>query len=239
MRRLIFVLIVLPFFSFAQDKNVASATRVFPKIDKVPAFEKALAAHAQKYHKGTWHWRVFTIESGPDAGGYHIVEGPMSWDDVDTRGDLGKEHMADWNMNVTPLLTDKGSISYSVYRPELSSVALTEFTNKIAINHVFYKPGYLDETEDIIKKVKKMWDASGQTVAVYEASSSGEPQFAIVTRYKQGLKERTMGFRKPMKERYTQANGENSWEEYIKSVKNVTDHSWSELLFYHPELSSK
>jgi hypothetical protein len=239
MRRLFFVLIALPFFSFAQDKNVFSVTRIFPKVDKVAAFEKALAAHAQKYHKGTWTWRVFTIESGPDAGGYHITEGPLSWDDIDTRGDLGKEHMTDWNMNVTTLLSDRGSVSYSVYRADLSSVALTEYSNKIAINHVFYKPGYFEETEDIIKKFKKVWDASDQAVAVYEASSSGEPQFAIVTRYKQGLKERAIGFRKPMKERYNETNGANSWEEYIKGVKNVTDHSWSELLFYHPELSSK
>src|SRR6185295_18030923 len=144
------------------------------------------------------------------------TEGPMSWEDVDTRGDLGKEHTADWNVNIAPTLLDKVSMSYSVYRPELSSVALTDFSNKIAINHFFYKPGYLDETEALIKNIKKMWDASGQTVAVYEASSSGEPQFAIVTRYKQGLKERTPGFRKPMKERYIQANGENSWEEYVK-----------------------
>ena len=84
-----------------------------------------------------------------------------------------------------------------------------------------------------------MWDASGQTVAVYEASSSGEPQFAIVTRYKQGLKERTPGFRKPMKERYIQANGDRSWDDYIKSIRNGIDNSWSEMLFYHADLSSK
>lgn len=240
MKRLIFfVLIALPFFSMAQNKDVVSVTRVFPKGDKVAAFEKALTAHAQKYHKGNWKWRVFTIESGPDAGGYHITEGPLSWDDVDTRGDLGKDHTADWNVNVAPLLLDRASMSYSVYRGDLSSIALTEYSDKIAINHVYYKPGYFNEVEEIIKNLKKVWDTSDQAVAVYEASSSGEPQFTIVTRYKQGLKERTIGFRKPMKERYTQVNGENSWEAYIKGTRNTVDHSWSELLFYHPELSSK
>ncbi|MEO6220817.1 MAG: hypothetical protein ABIO81_10345, partial [Ginsengibacter sp.] len=111
--------------------------------------------------------------------------------------------------------------------------------DKIAINHVYYKPGYFEEVEGIIKNLKKVWDTSDQAVAVYEASSSGEPQFSIVTRYKQGLKERTLGFRKPMKERYTTVNGEDSWEAYTKGVKNTIDHSWSELLFYHAELSSK
>lgn len=239
MKRVIFMLIALPFFSFAQDKNVVSVNRVFPKTGKTSAFEKALTAHAQKYHTGNWKWRVFTIESGPDANGYHITEGPMSWDDLDTRGDLGKAHTADWEMNIGPLLQDRGSNTYSVYRSELSSVALTDYSNKIAINHVYPKPGYGEELEDLIKTLKKTWDASGQTVAVYEFSASGQPQFGLVTRYKQGLKERATGFRKPMKERYTQANGENSWDAFTKGQRNTIDHSWSELLFYHPELSSK
>ncbi len=239
MRKLILVLIALPFFSFAQEKNVVSASRYFPKQDKVAAFEKALAAHDQKYHTGTWKWRVFTIESGPDAGGYHVVEGPMSWNDLDTRGDLGKAHQADFNMNIAPLLTDRGSSSYSVYRADLSTIALTDYSNKIAILHIFPKPGYGSDLEDAIKNLKKMWDASGQTIVVYESSSSGPQQYTIVTRYKQGLKERNTGFRKPMKERYIQANGANSWDDFIKGQKNAVDHSWSELLFYHAELSSK
>jgi len=239
MRKLILVLIALPFFSFAQEKNVLSYNRVFPKGDKVPAFEKALAAHAQKYHTGTWKWRVSTVESGPDAGGYHITEGPMSWDDVDTRGDLGKAHQADWNMNIAPLLTDRSQSSYSVYRADLSTIALTDYSNKIAINHVFPKPGYGADVEDAIKKLKKAWDVGGQTVAVYESSSSGPQQYSYVTRYKQGLKERATGFRKPMKERYIQANGEGSWDEFMKTQRNAIDHAWSEFLFFHPELSSK
>lgn len=239
MKRFIILSVVLPFLGFAQDKNVVSVTRVFPKIDKIQAFEKALTAHAQKYHTGTWKWRVFSIESGPDFGGYHITEGPMSWEDIDTRGDLGKAHMADWDMNIAPLLTQRGSSLYSVYREDLSSVALTEFSNKIAINHIYIKPGYFEDVENMIKPFKKTWEASGQSVAVYEASGSGEPQFAVVTRYKDGLKERASNFRKPMKERYTQANGEGSWDNYIKAVKNAVDHSWSELLFYQAELSSK
>lgn len=234
-----FVLIALPFFSFAQEKNVINVQHVFPKVDKVLAFEKALAAHAQKFHMGTWKWRVNTIETGPDAGGYSITEGPLSWEDLDTRGDLGKAHMADWNMNVAPLLTDRSSSSYAVYRADLSTVGLTDYSGKFAVSHIFPKPGYGDDVEDLIKKLKKAWEAGGSTIAVYESNSSGPSQYIIVTRYKQGLKEKDMGFRKPMKDRYNQANGDDSWNDFIKGIKNSVDHSWSEMLFYHAELSSK
>lgn len=238
MKKMILGLLLLPLLSLAQDKNLVSANRIFPKGDKVQQFEKALSAHAKKYHTGTWKWRVFTIESGPDAGGYHIIEGPMSWDELDTRGDLGKIHQADWDMNVSPLLIDKGSTMYSLFRPDLSTVALTDYSNKIAVIHNFPKPGYTEDIEDNIKKLKKAWEAGGQTVAVYEASASGPQQYTFVLRYKQGLKERNVGFRKPMKERYNTANGETSWDTYQKSVRTYLDHSWSELLFYSPELSS-
>jgi hypothetical protein len=239
MRNFIIGLLALPCMAIAQEKTVVSVNRVFPKQDKVQAFEKALAAHAQKYHKGDFSWRVYTIESGPDAGGYHITEGPMSWDGLDKRGDLGATHMNDWNTTVTPLLTDRGSQSYSVFRADLSSVALTDFSDKIAITHVFPKPGYQTEMEEAFTNLKKTWEGSDQTVAVYESSSSGEPQWAIVTRYKQGLKERERGFRAPMKERYEKANGDGSWAKYQQSLRNMIDHTWSELLFYKAELSSK
>lgn len=238
MKKLIVVLFFIPFLSFAQEKNVISASRVFVKADKGQQFEKALAAHAKKFHTGTWKWRVFTIESGPESGGYHITEGPMSWDDLDTRGDLGKAHQADWDINIAPLLTERGYTSYSLFRTDLSTIALTDYSNKIAITHVFPKPGYTDEMEENIKNLKKAWETGGQTVAVYEASASGPQQYVFVTRYKQGLKERNVGFRKPMKERYNSANGDGSWDIYTKSIRTYVDHSWSELLFFHPELSS-
>ena len=236
----------MPFIVMAQDKTAASSEktvvsvdRVSPKQDKIQAFEKALAAHAQKFHKGDFSWRVFAIQSGPDAGGYQLTEGPTSWDGIDKRGDLGAAHTADWNTTIAPLLTDRGSSGYSVYRPDLSTIGLTEYTDKIAVTHVYLKPGYQTEVEDLLKNLKKTWEASGQTVAVYESSASGAPQFAIVTRYKQGLKERERNFRAPMKERYEKANGDGSWARYQESLRTMIDHSWAELLFYKPELSSK
>ncbi len=39
----------------AAVKNVISTHRVFPKIDRVLEFEKAIANHAQKYHNGDSH----------------------------------------------------------------------------------------------------------------------------------------------------------------------------------------
>jgi hypothetical protein len=238
--KLLFLLCMLiPFAGISQTKNVISTQRVFPKMDKVLEFEKALAIHAQKYHSGTAHWRVFTIQSGPDMGGYHITEGPTSWEAEDTRGNLGNEHNLDWNKNVAIYLTDKQSGGYSVYQDSLSTVALGDFSDKININHIYPKVGKAENVVNIIKRLKKVWTASGATVAVYVASSSGKGQYTLVTRYKQGLKERATGFRKPFKETYEAVHGEGSYAQYLKDVAEFVDESWSELLFMRSDLSSK
>jgi len=230
---------LIPFAGIGQTKNLISTQRVFPKVDKVLEFEKALAAHAQKYHTGTAFWRVFDIQSGPDAGGYHITEGPTSWEAEDVRGNLGNDHNLDWNKNVAIYLTDRNSAGYSLYIDSLSTVALGDFSDKINISHIYPKLGHSDDVVNIIKKLKKTWAAVGLTVAVYSASSSGKAQYTIVTRYKQGLKERAAGFRKPFKETYESVFGEGAYAQYLKDVAEFVDESWSELLFMRADLSSK
>src|SRR5450631_948790 len=105
MKKIFLCLLLLPLMCISQNKNVINVNRIFPKADKILELEKAIAAHAQKYHTGDWKWRVFEIQSGPDAGGYHITEGPVSWDMMDKRGDLGAEHTADWAKNAASLTT--------------------------------------------------------------------------------------------------------------------------------------
>jgi hypothetical protein len=237
MKKLLLLLACLPALAMAQD-NVVNSQRVFPKIDKVAQFEKALAAHVQKYHTGKWKWRVFTIESGPDNGGYHITEGPMTWDDIQNRGDLGAAHMADWNTNIAPLLT-KQTNSYATYQADLSTVALTDYSDWININHLEIRMGFRGELRGLLLKMKKGWEAEGSTNAVYNSSSSGVPAFTIVTRYKNGLKERNSGYRPAFDQTYEKVNGAGSWNEWVATYKSAVERSWSELLQFQPSLSSK
>src|SRR5687768_17933669 len=141
MRKILLLCMLVPLLGTSQTKNIVSAFRVFPKVEKSLEFEKAFTAHAQKYHTGNWKWRVFEIQTGPDAGGFHIVEGPLSWDQFDSRGNLGTEHMADWNKNVAPYTEGQGTQAYSTFNAELSTVQLTDYSDKIIIMHAYPKPG--------------------------------------------------------------------------------------------------
>ena len=196
MKTIFLLLMLIPFLSIGQTKNVISTNRVFPKVDKQLEFEKALGNHAQKYHVGDVRWRVFQIQSGPDAGGYHIVEGPKTWESEDTRGDINVEHNNDWHKSVTIYLTEKGSSGYSVYIDSLSTVAVGDYSDKVQITHIYPKIGCGYRVATMLKTMKAAWAAEGSTVAVYESNGSGHNQFAVARRYKQGLKEKEVGFRK-------------------------------------------
>jgi hypothetical protein len=239
-RKMYFLLcILIPFAGMSQTKNVVSVVRVFPKIDKVLEFEKALANHAKKYHSGDAKWRVFEIQSGPDMGGFHITEGPTNWEALDARGNMGDEHNTDWNKSVTIYLTDKTSGGYYVYQDSLSTVALGDFSDKINITHVYPKIGWNNKIISVINRLKAAWTAEGSTVAVYAANSSGPAQYTLVTRYKQGLKEKASGFRKPFKTTYEGVHGAGSFEDYLDDIRQYTNEAWSELLFLRADLSSK
>jgi hypothetical protein len=239
MRTIFLLLLLIPLIGISQAKNVISTNRVFPKVDKQLEFEKALASHAQKYHTGDVKWRVFQIQSGPDAGGYHIVEGPKSWESEDTRGDINDAHNNDWHKSVTIHLTERNSSGYSVYIDSLSTVAVGDFSDKVQVTHLFPKPGCGNKVFTMIKNLKAAWAAEGSTFAVYESSGSGPAQYAIARRYKQGLKEKAEGFRKPFKATYEKIHGAGSFDLYLDNIREYTDNVWSELIFYRADLSSK
>lgn len=239
MRKIFLLCMLIPVIGISQPKNVLSTFRIFPKPEKLLEFEKAFAAHAQKYHTGDWKWRVYSIETGPDGGGFHVVEGPLSWEQFDTRGDLGAEHMADWAKNVAPLTVDRGSSAYVEFNADLSNVAMTDYSEKIIINHMFIKPGMVVQATELVRKLKKVWVAGNESVAVYNTVGSGAPQLTTVTRLKGGLKELSSGYRKPMTERFNDVHGEAAWNYFLADYAKVVESRWSEMLFLRADLGSK
>ena len=233
------MLLFIPAIGMSQTKTILTSNRLFAKNDKSLEFEKALANHAQKYHTGDVKWRVWSIESGPDAGGYMVTEGPSSWVALDGRGDISAEHTNDWAKNVLPLTEGQGQSAYYDFQTDLSTVQLTDYADKIFINHMTAKPGRITYVKDLIQKQKKVWEAGNESVAVYSAAYSGEPSYIVVTRLKAGLKELASDYRKPMAERYNAIFGAGSWDNWMKDYSDAVQSRFSEILTYKPSLSSK
>jgi hypothetical protein len=239
MRKILLLCMLVPVLGISQNKIVLSTFRVTPKPDKLVEFEKALAAHAQKYHTGDWKWRVFEIQSGPEYGAFHVTEGPNSWEGMDGRGDISAEHQLDWNKNVSPLTTGSSTSGYSQFNAEMSTVQLTDYADKIVIGHMYPKPGMIVKMTDMIKKLKKVWEAGNESVAVYNSINSGEPQIVSVTRLKAGLKELDPSFRKSIADRYNAIYGAGTWDYWLADYATCVEKRWNEMLFLRADLSSK
>ena len=238
MKKMSFMLLFIPLVGMSQQKNILNASRYFCKPDKVQEFEKALGDHAKKYHTGDWKWRVWSIESGPDAGGYMITEGPSDWATIDSRGDISAAHQTDWNKMVAPLTTNKYTSGYYNFMPDESTVQLTDYSDKILINHMFSRSGKNFAVNELIKKLKPVWEAGKESVAVYSLTASGDPGYITVTRLKEGLKELATGYRKPIADRFNEVYGSGAWDAYLKDYAEAVEKRWTELLIYKPALRS-
>ena len=223
-------------FTFAQN-NVSFSSKIFPKIDKIQEFETALKVHVQKYHTNDWKWNVFQVQSGPDYGGYMISEYPVSWDQVDKRGDLGSAHMTDWNKNVLVHVREVGLGSYGEFKAELSTVALTDYADKIMIEYQLSNPGKMNVHKAMLEKLKKVWVEGKESVAVYEQVGSGAPKFAIITRFKDGLKVLSDDNQQAMSSRMDKVYGEGSFKSFADDYSKNVESRWSEILYKRVDLS--
>ena len=223
-------------FTFAQN-NVSFSSKISPKIDKIQEFETALKVHVQKYHTNDWKWNVFQVQSGPDYGGYMISEYPVSWDQVDKRGDLGSAHMTDWNKNVLVHVREVGLGSYGEFKAELSTVALTDYADKIMIEYQLSNPGKMSVHKAMLEKLKKVWVEGKESVAVYEQVGSGAPKFAIITRFKDGLKVLSDDNQQAMSSRLDKVYGEGSFKNFADEYSKNVESRWSEILYKRVDLS--
>lgn len=242
----IMLTMLIPLIGFAQEakkegpkKATINVDRVFAKAGHDAALKAAIAAHAQKFHTGNWKWVVSQILSGPDEGGYLIVEGPNSWTDLEGRGDLGAEHMKDYETNVAPHVEKSSPSMYATYHAELSTVAAGAYsTTKTIITHAFVKPGRNSQVVNSLRTWKKVWEKRGINVGVWSTFASGEPSFLIVYRMKNGWKdldEDIISTRKAADE----VGGPGTYDRLQEEIALDTERSSGEMIEFKPELSSK
>ncbi len=69
--------------AFSQGKNLYQVYFVKPKNGQYSAWETAWKTHAAKFHTTQDKINVYEVMTGPNAGTYHIIHGPMSYADMD------------------------------------------------------------------------------------------------------------------------------------------------------------
>lgn len=95
------------FIANGQGKTLYTVNIVKPKDGQKYAFEAAWKTHLAKFHNTTDKRNVYEIMSGPWVGYYQLVEGPISFADMDAEKPMAKEHGMDNDKNFFPMLMDK------------------------------------------------------------------------------------------------------------------------------------
>lgn len=240
------LMLLVPMIGFAQDakkegpkKATISVERIIAKDGEDAALKAAIGAHAQKYHTGNWKWRVSEILTGPDAGGYQIVEGPNSWTHFEGRGDLGAEHLKDYETNIAAHTKKHLAAQYYTYKADLSTVAASDYSStKTLITRVFVKPGRSPAYMESLKTWKKVWEKRGANVAVWSLFYSGESCFIIAHRLKNGWKdldEDTPHIRKVADE----IGGPGTFDKLMEANVANIDRIVGEMIEFKADLSSK
>ena len=219
-------------------KNVVSSFRVMPKPGHTDAFKAAIAAHAQKYHKGDHSWRVGEVMSGEDGGMFQINEGPTSWTALDDRGDLGAEHQADFEKNITPHIEKITANSYATFNEELSCVKMDSWSNKVLMYHYVVKPGKLPLASDLMKRYKATWEKRGLNAAVWVSAFSGAAQYNVAFRLKNGWKDFDADSMSP-REAATALWGAAAFDRMVEDAAECFEKITTELVNYDPALGSK
>lgn len=242
------LMLLCPVFVFAQTaapaapaapkKNTISVYRVFAKDGHTQALKAAITAHAQKFHTGSWKWRVSEVLTGPDGGAFQITEGPNSWTDEEGRGDLGAEHGKDYDMNITPHVEKSTPAAYLTYQESASTTASDNWSTKSVITHHYFKPGRGPALYALLRTYKPVYEKLGANVVIWSSFASGEPQYAIVRRLKNGFKDFDAGgpsWRKAFEEVHGAGAADRALDEITRNV----DRTVLEMIEFKPELSSK
>jgi hypothetical protein len=240
-----FGLLVLAGFLFgsvllAQEKSTLSTYRITPKPGKDAALRKAITEHVAKYHTGSWKWRVFGVVSGHDEGSYQLNEGPNSWTTLEGRGELSDEHQRDYESNILPLLEKSTPQSYLTLRREFSTDSVSNTFKKALLRHFYPKPGRGARFAAALATWKKVWEKLGLSVTVWSSFYSGEPQWVIATRLKNGFNdlERPM-IGKAIAEAFDEIAGPGAYGRYLDDLGDNIARVDEDIIESMPELSSK
>jgi hypothetical protein len=232
---------LLSFHVHAQDNKtsaVINSYRTWVKPGHTAALNKALAAHVKQFHSGDWKWRVYDVLTGPDGGALQINEGPHTWTEFEARGDLGEKHMRDYEMNILPHVEKTSPELYAVYRPEYSTTAVSNFSNKALLVHVYPKAGQMHALLTSLKEFKPTWEKLGYNIVVYTSQHSGERSVILVQRLKNGFKDFEPDG-STMRDTYDSINGAGSYDKRMEDHLRIVDRMVMELISYRPEFTAK
>jgi hypothetical protein len=219
------------FFVSGQGKTLYTVNMVKPKAGMKTAFEAGWKIHLAKFHKTSDKRTVYEVMSGPNIGYYHVVEGPISYADMDAEKAHAKEHALDLDKNYFPMLDDK-RMNATFRWDDTASFNGTVKADKFLVTVTHVKFGMMTETVRESRRGSlvnaKISPASRFSINVYtELWSGSDPVRVSIRNLKDGFKELETDYYGPntlapnaFKDAYIKDYGQDAWDARGKVLDN-------------------
>ena len=247
----LWLFIAASFLANGQGKTLYTVNFIKPKAGMKSAFEAAWKTHLAKFHTTDDKRTVYEVMSGPYMGTYHLVEGPISYADMDKEKTNAKEHALDLEKNIIKL--EESSMN-STYRWDDSA----SFNGKVkadkflvTVTHVKYA-----QIQETIRENRrgsliqaKINPTSPISYNVYTQLWSGsDPVRVNIRNLKDGFKELETDYYGPnpmsttaFKDAYIKDYGQEGWDTRSKLLDNNANVASREIFImkFRKDLSSE
>ena len=213
---------------FGQGSTLYRVNVVKPKAGMKSAFEASWKIHLDKFHNTTDKRSVYEVTNGSGSGSYVIVEGPISYADMDKANPTAKDHGLDLEKNFTPKLDVTGTNSVFRWADTLSYHGDARADN-ILVTVTVLKDGkageYMTEMRRTALLAEKIKSPFSYTVMVKQFAGSS-PTIVTLRNLKNGFKELEADYFKlvpdAFKNAYIADYGQEAWDKRLKLlVDNV------------------
>lgn len=230
---------------FSQGKTLYRVNVLKPKQGMGSAFEETWKTHMNKFHGSSDKRTVWEITSGPDNGSLVVVEGPISYADMDVVKPNSKEHGLDIEKNFSSKL-EPGSVNGLFRWADTLSYHADTKANNCLVSITTLRNGKTDEylTEqrrNVIIATKINLPISLSTMVKQQAGSS--PVIVTLRNLKDGFKELDSEYNKMspnlFKDEYIKEYGQDAWDKRIKLLVDDVVNREQHFEKYRADLSSK
>lgn len=231
--------------AFGQGNTLYRVNVVKPKAGMNSAFEESWKLHLAKFHNATDKRMVSQITNGDMNGAFVIVEGPISFADMDKVNPTAKEHGLDLEKTFTPKLEVTGNnsiyrwadtlsyhgdvkaenylVSVTVLKNGMAGDFMTEVRRAVLIN------GKINGTTSYNNYVKQ-FTGSSPTLVSRRALKDG---------FKELDSEYTPNMGTQFKDTYLKDYGQEAWDKRVKLLVDDVVSREQHLEKARPDLSSK
>ena len=248
MRKTLFMWLFLAaaFFTNGQGTTLYKVNDATPKSGMKSAFEESCKLHMAKFHSGSDKREVYEVVSGPDIGSFIIVQGPISYADMDKTLPDAKEHSLDMEKTFSTKLEPMNNNFLVRWVDTLSYKGDDVKAQLFLLTITVVKDGkmgdYMAEARKAVLLYTKLNSPFSFNIML-KMQAGSSPTIIMIRNLKDGYKELDADYfhlaTDWFKAAYVKEYGQDDWD---KRVKLLTDDVVSRTQHFEklrPDLSSK